>query len=114
MSELLGMINLDLTITAGNLIEIATIAIGGIGVVIMLRKDVSALKANSKQLKIDLDMMRSEMKKLGDIMVRLADIRGELRVLDTRITLSEQDVRELRHGEGFIVKSGRRRPPATT
>jgi hypothetical protein len=46
--------------------------------------------------------IQAEIKKLGDVLIRMADMRGELRVHDTRITAVEQDVRELRHGEGFI------------
>lgn len=46
--------------------------------------------------------MQIEIKKLGDVLVKMADMRGELRVLDTRIAAAEQDIRELRHGDGFI------------
>lgn len=46
--------------------------------------------------------MQAEIKKLGDVLVKMADMRGELRVLDSRVTAAEQDIRELRHGEGFI------------
>ena len=46
--------------------------------------------------------IQSEIKKLGDVLIKMADIRGELKVMDTRLTACEQDVRELRHGEGFV------------
>jgi archaellum component FlaC len=71
-------------------------------VLITLKNDVKSLKEGASNLKTDLKGMQNEIKKLGDILVNLADIRGEIRVLDTRLTSAEQDVRELRHGQGFV------------
>lgn len=47
--------------------------------------------------------VQNEMKRLADVLVSIADVKGELRVLATRITATEQDVRELRHGEGMVL-----------
>ncbi len=88
---------IDYTISIGNIIEIGSIVGGGILVLITLRADVNSLKSGAKALKEDLDSMQAEIKKLGDILVNLADIRGEIRVHDTRITAIEQDIREIRH-----------------
>ncbi len=93
---------IDYTISVGNLIQIAAIIGGGLLVLITLRNDVKSLKDGAKNLKGDLQQMQAEIKKLGDILVNLADIRGEIRVLDTRITSAEQDIREMRHGQGFV------------
>jgi hypothetical protein len=49
-----------------------------------------------------LSTMRAELQKLSDVLIKMADLRGELRVLDSRLTASEQDIREMRHGEGFV------------
>ncbi len=89
---------IDYTITIGNIIEIGAIVGGGLLVLLTLKADVNTLKS-------DLASMQVEIKKLGDILVNLADIRGEIKVLDSRITATEQDVRELRHGDGFIKGS---------
>jgi hypothetical protein len=86
---------IDYTITIGNIIEIASIVGGGLAVLWTLKADVTALK-------LDLTAMQTEIKKLGEILVNLADIRGEIRVLETRVTASEQDIRELRHGHGQV------------
>ncbi len=86
---------IDYTITIGNIIEIGAIVGGGVLVLLTLKADVNTLKS-------DLASMQVEIKKLGDILVNLADIRGEIKVLDSRIAATEQDVRELRHGDGFI------------
>ena len=49
-----------------------------------------------------LNSVQMELKKLSDVLIRMADMRGEMRVLDTRVTAAEQDIRELRHGQGFV------------
>jgi len=49
-----------------------------------------------------LNSVQTELKKLSDVLIRMADMRGEMRVLDTRVTAAEQDIRELRHGQGFV------------
>lgn len=94
---------IDYTISVGNLIQIAAIIGGGLLVLITLKSDVKSLKEGAKNLKEDLRQMQAEIKKLGEILINLADIRGEIRVLDTRVTATEQDIRELRHGQGFIT-----------
>ena len=86
---------IDYTITLGNIIEIGSIVSGGILVLITLKSDV-------KSLKRDFAGMQDEIKKLGEILINLADIRGEIKVLNTRVTATEQDIREMRHGDGFI------------
>lgn len=101
MNGLLGM-SVDYTITIGNIIEIAAIIGGGLLVLITLKNDVTALKTGAAALKDDLGHMQAEIKKLGEILVNLSDIRGEIKVLAIRVTTSEQDIRELRHGHGFI------------
>lgn len=88
---------IEQTITLGNIIEIISIIGGGISVFVTLRNTVA-------NIKIEVTGMQTEIKKLGEILIAQADIRGELRVLGTRITATEQDVRELRHGDGFVER----------
>jgi Ni,Fe-hydrogenase III large subunit len=80
MKELLGMI--DPTITFGNIIEIAVIAVGGIAVLVRLNNTVSVLKA-------DVSSMKEEIKKMAEVLTNQA-------VLDTRMAAAEQDIRDLR------------------
>jgi hypothetical protein len=94
----------DWTITFGNLVEISSIVGGGILVLLTLKSDVNSLKMGAKILSDDLIGMQAEIKKLGDILVNLAEVRGEIRVANTRLTNAEQDIRELRHGQGFVLK----------
>lgn len=87
---------IEQTITIGNIIEIASILAGGMTVFVTLKNTVAHIKT-------DVAGMQLEIKKLGEILIAQADIRGELKVLSTRISATEEDVRNLRRGEGFIT-----------
>jgi len=83
------------TITIGNIIEIVSIIVGGITVFVTLRNTVANIKTQ-------VDGMQTEIKKLGEILIAQADIRAELRSVDRRVSATEQDIRDLRKGRGFI------------
>ena len=81
---------IEQTITIGNIIEIAVIAGGGISVFVTMRNTVNNIKEQ-------VEGIQAEIKKLADVITKMA-------VMDIRLTNLEQDIRELRHGEGWIVK----------
>jgi hypothetical protein len=87
---------IEQTITIGNIIEIVSIIGGGMTVFITLKNTVANIKT-------EVAGMQTEIKKLGEILIAQADIRGELKVLSTRILACEGDIRELRHGEGLVI-----------
>lgn len=89
------MITIDYSITLGNIVEIASILSGGLMVLIKLNNNVVSLKT-------DVGGMQVEIKKLGDILVAQANLRGELQGITTRLGTAESDIRDLRHGDGFI------------
>jgi len=60
------------------------------------------LSGRLTSIETGMETVREEIKKLGDVLIKMADMRGELRVLDTRMVAAEKDIRELRHGEGFV------------
>lgn len=80
----------DATITIGNIIEISVIAVGGVTMMITLKNTVTNMKT-------DISDMKSEIKKVGDVLVKMA-------VTEQRISNVEQDVRDLRHGHGFVQR----------
>lgn len=84
---------IDYTITVGNIIEIATILGGGLLVLLQLKNTVGNLKT-------DVTDMKAELKKVGEVLIKLA-------VTDTRLANVEQDIRELKHGEGFVLPLSR-------
>jgi hypothetical protein len=87
---------IEQTITIGNIIEIVAICGGGMTVFITLKNTVANIKT-------EVAGMQQEIRKLGEILVAQADIRGDLKVLSTRVSAVEEDIRNLRKGEGFIT-----------
>ena len=85
----------DATITIGNIIEICTIAGGGIIALATVRNSVFNLRSEIKNMKDDFVDMKKDIKALGEVMVKMA-------VTDQRLLGVEQDVRELKHGRGFV------------
>lgn len=89
---------IEQTITIGNIVEIGSIICGGVMV-------FATLKSTVANIRVEVAGMQTEIKKLGDILIAQADMRGEMKVLETRLLSAEQDIRELRHGEGFVKGS---------
>jgi hypothetical protein len=85
----------DYSITIGNIIEILSIVLGGFAVFMTLKNNVA-------NLKVDVIEMQVDIRKLSDILIKMADMRGELRVIDSRLSGAEHDIREMRHGKGFV------------
>jgi K+/H+ antiporter YhaU regulatory subunit KhtT len=87
---------IDYTITVGNLAEISSIIVGGV-------LAVAALKSTVTNLKNDMTDMKEEMKKVGQVLITMA-------VTSTRLDNVEQDIRDLKHGRGYIIHSGGNEP----
>jgi len=79
---------IDYTITLGNMIEIGSIVIGGLYA-------LATIKSNVGLLKTEVGEMQIEIKKISDVLINQAD-------QNRRIIHLEEDVRELRHGRGFV------------
>jgi tRNA G37 N-methylase TrmD len=101
---------LDLTITLGNIIEIGVICAGGISALAVMRASVRHLKDELSDMKKDssdqfaemkqdskerFEGIEFEIKKIGEVLINQAD-------QNRRIIHLEEDVRELRHGRGFV------------
>lgn len=82
------VVTFDPTITTGNILEIAAITTGGL-------LALGALKSTISSMKNDMTDMKAELKKVGDILVTMARV-------DQRVLILEQDLREMKHGRGFI------------
>ena len=87
--------NIDWTISVGSLIQVAAIAGGGLLVLITMRNTVSVLQRDVASIQI-------EIKKMGDILTKMAVAETRLDDTDTRLTNVERDLRDLRHGQGFV------------
>lgn len=47
--------------------------------------------------------MQTDFKELTKVLVDLASLRVELSAMSSRLNRAEDDIRELRHGEGFVL-----------
>lgn len=93
------MISIDYSVSIGTMAEVVIFVTGGIYALGMLRATVISLKEEVEEVKTEtkdsLSGVQQELKKIGDILVNQAD-------MNRRIIHLEDDVRELRHGRGFI------------
>lgn len=89
------MLVIDWTISAGNLIQVVAMLGGGLVVLVTLRNTVARLQT-------DVGSVQTEVKKMGDILVKMAVAENRLDNTDTRLTIVERDLRDLRRGEGWI------------
>ncbi len=80
----------DWHVSVGTLIEVVAILVGGLFF-------LWAMKARVDLMSVELTALKSEIAKLSDILIKLA-------VQDQRILNVENDVKDMRHGIGFIVK----------
>lgn len=87
--------NIDWTISVGNIIQVCVIAGGGLLVLMTMKGTVDVLKR-------DVGSIQTEIKKMGDILTKMAVAENRLDNTDTRLTNVERDLRDLRRGEGFI------------
>jgi hypothetical protein len=81
---------IDYTINVGAIIQILVIIGGGLSALIVMRNTVSNIKD-------DVVDMKSELK-CGEALVTLA-------VTSKRLDHVEEDIREMKHGRGFVQRS---------
>jgi len=96
----------DATITVGNIIEICTIAGGGILALATMRTKISNLTQRFESIQLDFSDMKKDIKAIGDVKVEMA-------IINQRLLGTEQDVRELKHGRGFVQEEIRGEWPRT-
>jgi hypothetical protein len=101
---------IDYTINAGQIAEIVSILGGGLFAVLRMSgkidTKIALLHLDFTTVKDDMSAVKAKIEKVNDVLVSLADIRGELNVLRARMTALDQGLNELRHGDGWV--QGRR------
>lgn len=89
------MVTLDYTVSISNLIEIAGIVGAFLTMFYTMRADIGLLRVSIQSLEEKQHMLHSAFERLSAILTQVA-------VQDTRISMVEKSVDELRHGEGYI------------
>jgi hypothetical protein len=87
---------IDWTISLGNILTLMTLAgaIGGIYITHIRRVD---------HLENRVDGLKIAMEGLATAVTQIASLLTAQRVVENRLDRVEQDVRELRHGDGFTL-----------
>ncbi len=89
----------DYTITLMGVIDTLSILAGGLFALTKISNKVDTkialLHADFITVKSDIIDMKAEIRKVNDILVRM-------NAADVRIERAEMDIRELRHGKGFV------------
>lgn len=90
----------DWTLRVGDIAEILAIIGGVVAVFFGMRADIRVVKHDLKGLNDKVAMMATAWEKMGDVLTKVA-------VQDTRLNRIEDDVRELRHGDGYVIRNPR-------
>lgn len=80
---------IDYTINIGHIMQIVVILGGGASALVVMRSTVINLKD-------DMTDMKAEIKKVGEVLITLA-------VTTKRLDNVEEDIRDMKHGRGFIA-----------
>lgn len=100
------MINFDLTITLGTIIETGVLCGGGIAALVTLRNTVSSLRTEASAVKKDTKEqfvgIQNELKKMGDILIGMARFDERIANLDKRVTSQGRRIDDLSRGDGYV------------
>lgn len=88
-------LSFDLTLTAGNILEVFVIGGGGLITLSRFTTKFAIMHASFASVKLDLIDMKAEMKKVNEILALASES-------ERRIGRLEDDFRELRKGRGWI------------
>jgi|SRR4051812_36531201 hypothetical protein len=86
---------IDWTINVASLVQILVIAGGALAFVIAVKGDVAKVKENITDIK-------DELKQLRQVFTTQVDHDGRLKRVEDDIRTLRADIKELRHGEGFV------------
>ena len=82
---------IDYSVNIGHIIQILLILGGGISALAVMRNTVNTLRD-------DMGDMKKELRQLAEVIVTLA-------VTSKRLDHVEEDLREMKHGRGFVTRS---------
>ena len=82
------------------------ISIGDIALVLTMMGGAAAMffgvKADVRVVKHDLHMLNDKVSIMGEAWIKMGDVLTKVAVQDERLNRVEEDMRELRHGDGFV------------
>jgi hypothetical protein len=91
------MLNLDISL--GNVLTIASFMIGGLWF-------ISTMRGAVDMMALRLSTVETEVKKLAEVLITLGKY-------EERFTRLERDINDLRHGQGYIITQRKRQTDTT-
>lgn len=86
---------LEWTVRVGDIIAAVTFIIGGLGAYYAIKSDVRVLRHDFANMKTAVDLLATAVAAFGGTLTKVA-------VQDERIKNIENDIREMKHGDGFV------------
>jgi hypothetical protein len=86
---------IDWTISLGNLLQIGAFVVVGIGAFFAVRSDIRVLRHDVQKIDLRQDGLQTTLTNMSTVLTTVA-------VQDTRLTMAEKTIDELRHGQGFV------------
>ena len=87
---------IDWTFSIGNLIQMA-------GFLVMAVALFYGLKGDIRVIRHDMRHMEQRQEALGEAFTQLGTVLQQVAVQDTRINRIEEDIKEMKHGQGFVT-----------
>lgn len=89
------MFSFDWTINVNTLVAV-------LGFIVTAFTVFASLKGDVRVLKHDVSMVREQQKIINEAFSQLGKILTQVAVQDTRLSMMEKNIDELRHGQGFV------------
>ena len=72
------------------------------GMLVLATLFIVMIKADVRILKVQMNGIADNLKILNTAFTKLSEVLSQTAVQDNRISRAEEDIRELRHGRGFV------------
>lgn len=97
-------VSIDWTISVGNILTISVIMFTIVAAYFKLMGRVDRVEDRFTD-------MTKTMERMGETIIEIGVVLAASKVIEHRLDRAENDIREIKHGEGFVFPLGRVRPP---
>lgn len=91
----MGNIVIDWNLNIGTIVQILVLASGALAFIFAVKGDVAGMKE-------DMTDIKQELKELREVFTTQVDHDGRLLRVEQDIRDMRSDIKEMRHGEGFV------------
>jgi hypothetical protein len=90
-------------ITVGNIVTITAIVLGGLWTLFSIQGKVEGVGADVKRLGKRADLIETSMEDVRKAMIQLAVQDERMNNQDARMNRLAEELRDLKHGQGFVL-----------